>query len=134
METRRDERISQLIQALKRSDKLHLKEAASLLGVSEMTIRRDLNGHSGPVVLLGGYIVLEPRSSPIICSAIKKPGWSRKNAVPLAMRPRCWRPIRWPSSTAGTTTPWIIDAIDDALPFTGVRYSLNTFLALQEKP
>ncbi|MDS0509704.1 DeoR family transcriptional regulator, partial [Klebsiella pneumoniae] len=43
METRRDERISQLIQALKRSDKLHLKEAASLLGVSEMTIRRDLN-------------------------------------------------------------------------------------------
>ena len=29
METRRDERISQLIQALKRSDKLHLKEAAS---------------------------------------------------------------------------------------------------------
>ncbi len=28
-----------------------------------MTIRRDLNGHSGPVVLLGGYIVLEPRSA-----------------------------------------------------------------------
>jgi DeoR family deoxyribose operon repressor len=23
----------------------------------------------------------------------------------------------------GTTTPWIIDAIDDALPFTGVCYS-----------
>ena len=63
METRRDERISQLIQALKRSDKLHLKEAAALLGVSEMTIRRDLNGHNGPVVLLGGYIVLEPRSA-----------------------------------------------------------------------
>ena len=101
METRRDERISQLIQALKRSDKLHLKEAASLLGVSEMTIRRDLNGHSGPVVLLGGYIVLEPRSAFFDC---------------------------------GTTTPWIIDAIDDALPFTGVCYSLNTFLALQEKP
>ncbi len=63
METRRDERISQLIQALKRSDKLHLKEAATLLGVSEMTIRRDLNSHSGPVVLLGGYVVLEPRSA-----------------------------------------------------------------------
>ncbi|EHH9212055.1 DNA-binding transcriptional repressor DeoR, partial [Salmonella enterica] len=27
METRRDERIGQLLQALKRSDKLHLKEA-----------------------------------------------------------------------------------------------------------
>lgn len=41
METRRDERLAQLINALKRSDKLHLKEAAALLGVSEMTIRRD---------------------------------------------------------------------------------------------
>ncbi len=101
METRRDERISQLIQALKRSDKLHLKEAASLLGVSEMTIRRDLNGHSGPVVLLGGYIVLEPRSATHYLLSDQKPGWSRKNAVPLDMRPRCWRPIRWPSSTAG---------------------------------
>ncbi|VTP65766.1 Deoxyribose operon repressor [Leclercia adecarboxylata] len=63
METRRDERLAQLITALKRSDKLHLKEAAALLGVSEMTIRRDLNSESGPVVLLGGYIVLEPRSA-----------------------------------------------------------------------
>ena len=34
----------------------------------------------------------------------------------------------------GTTTPRIIDAIDNALPFTGVCYSLNTFLALQENP
>ena len=53
METRRDDRIAQLLQALKRSDKLHLKEAATLLGVSEMTIRRDLNSESAPVVLLG---------------------------------------------------------------------------------
>jgi DeoR family deoxyribose operon repressor len=46
METRRDDRIAQLLQALKRSDKLHLKEAANLLGVSEMTIRRDLNSEA----------------------------------------------------------------------------------------
>lgn len=58
METRRGDRIGQLLQALKRSDKLHLKEAAALLGVSEMTIRRDLSGNNAPVVLLGGYIVL----------------------------------------------------------------------------
>ena len=35
METRREERIGQLLQELKRSDKLHLKDAAALLGVSE---------------------------------------------------------------------------------------------------
>lgn len=40
METRRAERINKLIQALKRSDKIHLKDAANLLRVSEMTIRR----------------------------------------------------------------------------------------------
>ncbi len=34
METRREERIGQLLQELKRSDKLHLKDAAALLGVS----------------------------------------------------------------------------------------------------
>jgi DeoR family deoxyribose operon repressor len=34
----------------------------------------------------------------------------------------------------GTTTPWIIEAIDNELPFTAICYSLNTFLVLQEKP
>ncbi|MEG7489058.1 DNA-binding transcriptional repressor DeoR, partial [Enterobacter hormaechei] len=29
---------------------------------------------------------------------------------------------------------WIIEAIDSTVPFTAVCYSLNTFLALQEKP
>ena len=52
METRRDERINKLAQALKGTDKIHLKEAAQLLGVSEMTIRRDLNEGPGAVVLL----------------------------------------------------------------------------------
>ncbi len=93
METRRDERISQLIQALKRSDKLHLKEAASLLGVSEMTIRRDLNGHSGPVVLLGGYIVLSRAAPPIICSAIKNPAGRGKTPC----RSPCGRAAGGPS-------------------------------------
>lgn len=66
METRREERIGQLLQELKRSDKLHLKDAAALLGVSEMTIRRDLNNHSAPVVLLGGYIGFWNRAVPAI--------------------------------------------------------------------
>ena len=37
METRREERIGQLLQELKRSDKLHLKDAAALLGVYSST-------------------------------------------------------------------------------------------------
>ncbi len=80
METRREERIGQLLQELKRSDKLHLKDAAALLGVSEMTIRRDLNNHSAPVVLLGGYIVLEPRSASHYLLSDQKSAWWKKNA------------------------------------------------------
>ena len=63
METRREERINRLVQALKRADKIHLKEAAVLLGVSEMTIRRDLSAEPAAVVLLGGYVVTDPRSN-----------------------------------------------------------------------
>ena len=53
METRREERINRLVQALKRADKIHLKEAAVLLGVSEMTIRRDLSAEPAAVVQIG---------------------------------------------------------------------------------
>lgn len=86
METRRDERIGQLLQALKRSDKLHLKEAATLLGVSEMTIRRDLNNHDAPVVLLGGYIVLEPRSANHYLISDQKSRLVDENVAPPSWR------------------------------------------------
>lgn len=136
METRRDERIGQLLQALKRSDKLHLKEAATLLGVSEMTIRRDLQGQDAPVVLLGGYIVLEPRSAAVSHYLLS----DQKTRLVEEKRRAGRRAAELVSAhqtlffDCGTTTPWIIAALDDDLPFTGVCYSLNTFLALQEKP
>jgi len=133
METRRDDRISQLIQALKRSDKLHLKEAASLLGVSEMTIRRDLNTHSGPVVLLGGYVVLEPRSASHYLLSDQKTRLVEEKRQAARLAATLLKAHQMAFFDCGTTTPWIIDAIDSELPFTGVCYSLNTFLALQEK-
>lgn len=134
METRRDERISQLIQALKRSDKLHLKEAATLLGVSEMTIRRDLNGYNGPVVLLGGYIVLEPRSATHYLLSDQKTRLVDEKRRAAHHAAKLLEAHQMAFFDCGTTTPWIIDAIDNTLPFTGVCYSLNTFLSLQEKP
>jgi DeoR family deoxyribose operon repressor len=127
METRRDERISQLIQALKRSDKLHLKEAAALLGVSEMTIRRDLNGHNGPVVLLGGYIVLEPRSATHYLLSDQKTRLVDEKRRAARHAAALLEAHQMAFFDCGTTTPWIIDAIDNALPFTGICYSLNTF-------
>ena len=111
METRREERIGQLLQELKRSDKLHLKDAAALLGVSEMTIRRDLNNHSAPVVLLGGYIVLEPRSASHYLLSDQKSRLVEEKRRAAKMAATLVEP-------------------DQTL----VCYSLNTFLALKEKP
>lgn len=134
METRRDDRIDQLLAALKRSDKLHLKEAATLLGVSEMTIRRDLSTNSAPVVLLGGYIVLEPRSASHYLLSDQKNRLVEEKRRAAKLAAGLLQPHQMVFFDCGTTMPWVIDAIPHDLPFTGVCYSLNTFLALQEKP
>ena len=134
METRREERIGQLLQELKRSDKLHLKDAATLLGVSEMTIRRDLNNNSAPVVLLGGYIVLEPRSASHYLLSDQKSRLVEEKRRAAKLAATLVEPDQTLFFDCGTTTPWIIEAIDNEIPFTAVCYSLNTFLALKEKP
>lgn len=136
METRRNGRITRLMQALKQVDKIHLKEAAELLGVSEMTIRRDLSDNDGPLVLLGGYIVIEPRASATSHyllndqQALKTA--EKRHAAKLAAE--YVRPHQTLFFDCGTTMPYIIEELDDSLPFTGLCYSLNTFLALQKKP
>ncbi|SUC29606.1 Deoxyribose operon repressor [Providencia rettgeri] len=60
IETKQKERLRRLSECLKRSGRIHLKEAARILEVSEMTIRRDLSADAEgpiPMSLLGGYIV-----------------------------------------------------------------------------
>lgn len=135
METRREERITRLAQALKRVDKLHLKEAAQLLGVSEMTIRRDLSEPSSSVLLLGGYIVRDLRQNVghYFVSDQQNLNVGRKQRLAqLAL------PLIEANDTlffdCGTTLPLLIDAIDDDLPFTAICSAINTFLALKEKP
>lgn len=134
METRRDKRINRLSQALQRTAKMHLKEAAQLLGVSEMTIRRDLNEGSGAVVLLGGYIVGDAlKQSHYFVSDQQAQNVDRKRLLgQLAATMIHADETVW--FDCGTTIPWIIDAIDGRLPFTAVCCALNTFLALKEKP
>ncbi|MFC3395913.1 DNA-binding transcriptional repressor DeoR [Brenneria rubrifaciens] len=135
METRRSERIKKLALALKKADKLHLKDAAQLLGVSEMTVRRDLNVKSSAVVLLGGYVVGDLKSNNVtnyfVSEQQSKHVEEKQAAGELAAR------LIDHGDTVffdcGTTTPFIIDAIPDNLSFTAICYSLNTFRALQGK-
>ena len=135
METRRDERINKLAQALKRTDKIHLKEAARLLGVSEMTVRRDLHEDHSAVVLLGGYIVADPmrtQSHYFVSDQINQHvEQKRRLGAQAAALIHTGETIYF---DCGTTIPWIIDAIDNDLPFTAICCAVNTFLALKEKP
>ncbi|MEK6307671.1 MAG: DNA-binding transcriptional repressor DeoR [Pantoea dispersa] len=135
METRRDERINKLAQALKHSDTLHLKQAAQLLGVSEMTIRRDLTGATQGVVLLGGYVMRDPRQNVAHYFVSDQQNLNVSKKRLLAQRAAA---LVQANDTVffdcGTTLPLVIEAIDNDLPFTAICSAINTFLALKEKP
>ncbi|PKH22590.1 DNA-binding transcriptional repressor DeoR [Enterobacterales bacterium CwR94] len=135
MENRREARLLKLAQILKHTDKLHLREAARLLDVSEMTIRRDLSESPTPVVLLGGYVVSDSRlqhghyfvSDQQLQNPEKKRSLGKRAAMLVEENDTVF-------FDCGTTLPWAIEALDDDLPFTAVCCALNTFLALKEKP
>ncbi|CAG9232150.1 Deoxyribose operon repressor, DeoR family [Paraburkholderia tropica] len=51
------DRLQALADALAQHNVMHLKDAAALLGVSEMTVRRDIGANPERFTYLGGYIV-----------------------------------------------------------------------------
>ena len=60
--TRKSERLALIEQRLAHKGVLRLREAAALLGVSEMTVRRTLAAHGERFSYYGGYIL--PAASP----------------------------------------------------------------------
>lgn len=136
MENRREERLQKLGQAVKKSGRIHLKDAAQLLNVSEMTIRRDLSSGFSPVTLLGGYIVIEQNSLPVthyfVSDQQRKQVVEKHYIGELAAKHVKDGDIVF--FDCGTTIPFVIDAISDDIQFTAICYSFNTFLALQNKP
>jgi len=135
MENKREDRIQRLLLALKKNDKIHLKEAAQLLDVSEMTIRRDLSVAPAALILLGGYIVLDPKNSPAthyFLSEQKTRQVAEKHRL-ARLAAKLIEDNDMVFFDCGTTVPYIIEHIPDERVFTAVCYSLNSFLALQEK-
>ncbi len=85
METKQKERIRRLMELLKKTDRIHLKDAARMLEVSVMTIRRDLSQDDDPLplTLLGGYIVM-----------VNKPASSTNMPLPAKKNASSGRPSR----------------------------------------
>ncbi|WP_337064822.1 DNA-binding transcriptional repressor DeoR [Rouxiella badensis] len=136
MENKREDRLQRLLVALKKTDKIHLKDAALLLDVSEMTVRRDLGDSLSPLILLGGYIVIDPKNSPATHYFV-----SEQKMRQVAEKQRLGKQAAMLINDddvvffdCGTTTPYIIEQIPDERVFSAICYSFNTFLALQDKP
>ncbi|QBH98486.1 DNA-binding transcriptional repressor DeoR [Limnobaculum zhutongyuii] len=136
MSSRRTERIYKLTQILKDTDKVYVRDAAQQLNVSEMTIRRDLNAEPSSLILLGGYIVTDPKvngaNQYFFCEQQFKNIDEKRHIGQLAAQ--LINDDEVILFDSGTTVPFIIESIPDERRFTGVCYSLNTFMALQEKP
>lgn len=135
MKTKCEDRIAKLMDVLQKSENLHLKDAAKLLGVSEMTVRRDITQFSSPLTLLGGYIVILPEhkhSQHYFVSDQQSKQISEKLHIGKVAAS-----LIEDNDTVffdcGTTTPFIIDCIPDDCHFTALCYSLNAFIALQKK-
>ena len=135
MQSQPQKRVNALIELLKTMDKIHLKDAAQLLAVSEMTIRRDLNHLPTSLTVLGGYIVNQARHSIATYFVSDQQDKQVKEKLHIA---KLVSQLVSENDTiffdCGTTMPFIIDAIDDQIAFTAICYSFNAFLALQHKP
>ena len=97
METKQKERIRRLMELLKKTDRIHLKDAARMLEVSVMTIRRDLsqeNDEPLPLTLLGGYVVMVNKpSSPSVTPALATKPAHHRDDLPIAILAAGLRPL-----------------------------------------
>ncbi|AFI47208.1 TPA: DNA-binding transcriptional repressor DeoR [Pasteurella multocida] len=129
-------RIQKLEFLLKQMDKIHLRDAAEMLNVSEMTIRRDLVSCASSVILLGGYIVKDPKTHAQKGYRIFEQ--QEKNTAEKMYLGKLAASLIEDGDVVffdcGSTVPFIATQINDDIKFTALCCSINAFLALQEKP
>jgi DeoR family deoxyribose operon repressor len=129
-------RIDILSRALARRGVLHLREAASLLGVSEMTVRRDVAANRGQFAYLGGHIVSAADVAGGEGYVFDQEADSHADAKAAA----CERAIGLiaPDDTifidCGTTVVHLAEKLPEDLPLTVICYALNVANRLASKP
>lgn len=120
--------------ALQGEAAVHLRDMAALLGVSEMTVRRDLVDNAQGLRLLGGHVTRSGAPEPDYQVAEEdQRNIAEKRHIGI-LAASLVRPGDTIFIDCGTTTPFIIDALPDDLEFTALCNSLNVLLKLQQKP
>ncbi|NIC06449.1 DeoR/GlpR family DNA-binding transcription regulator [Billgrantia bachuensis] len=129
-------RLTRLQQALAVGGTLHLREAARLCGVSEMTIRRDVAASDGAMTLLGGRLILA--SNPHYAPAYDLD--RQKDSHALTKRRLCERAAGFIENgdtlfiDCGTTLLPLVGTLAARERLTVVTYALNVANAISLRP
>jgi DeoR family deoxyribose operon repressor len=136
MTARKTKRIDALTRALSERRVLHLKEAAELLGVSEMTVRRDIADQPNAFAFLGGHILSPSHIAGNTAYDLSKAADSHAAAKRAASRHAAHH-IRHDETIfidCGTTLTHLADLIPDDCAVTAICYALNIAERLARKP
>ncbi|MCS2609581.1 DeoR/GlpR family DNA-binding transcription regulator [Halomonas dongshanensis] len=135
MQGRSSLRLATIEDALIRQGTLRLRDAAALCGVSEMTIRRDVTTHAGPIRLLGGCLILNQPAMPSPYDLNEQQSTHHQ-----AKRKLCARvaSVIEEGDTlfidCGTTLMPLISELDVFAELTVVTYALNVANAIARLP
>jgi DeoR family deoxyribose operon repressor len=136
MTVRKAKRIVALVNALAERRVMHLRQAAQLLGVSEMTVRRDIADHPDQFAYLGGHIMspaqIEGNTPYEIATAADSHASAKRDACTHAASH-----IRADETIfidCGTTLAHLVELIPDDFQITAICYALNIADKLTRKP
>jgi DeoR family transcriptional regulator, deoxyribose operon repressor len=130
-----ERRVARLRKLVEARGTVPLKEAAALLDVSTMTVRRDLAGGSSPLACLGAHIV---GSQPAATAkySLESERDQHASGKMLACR-RAAELVRDGDSLfidCGTTLPHLAEALPPGISLSVVCYSLNVATILAQRP
>lgn len=138
MRKTQSKRIESLGEAITSRGVLHLRQAAELLGVSEMTIRRDVAAHADRFAYLGGHIVnaadIGTGNGSSYVFANEADSHARAKRAACAHAVALLSPGETVFIDCGTTLVHLADQIPSDMPLTAVCYSLNVADPLRSKP
>lgn len=120
-------RLNRLLEAVTQHKSLHVKDAAELLDVSEMTIRRDIRNNSNMFQFLGGHIMAADMAVHRTPYDLTQASEQNENAKKAACK-ACLPLIREKETIfvdCGTTLPHLVSMIPNDMEVTLVCYALN---------
>ena len=136
MISRKNQRIALLSRALAERRVIHLKQAAELMDVSEMTVRRDVSEHPQLFGYLGGHIVpaadIEGDAPYELATAADSHAAAKREACAHALK--YIHPDETVFIDCGTTLVHLIDLLPKDFPFTAVCYALNIAERIARRP